>query len=443
MIRRRARFVRPALEPLEDRLTPAIATFTDFDGTPGVRITNGAGTSTLTIDDNNTTGMQTIRLVESGGPAQELVGNFEIFDINMGAGRDRVTIDVSGADYAFGRRSFLVNLGQGNNSFVYKANGFALTDDSNIFVDYQGGLDNDYINIAFKDVFESTLTLQGRLGGGVDAVRNTAGVTVAPSQVLVAEANANIRNSTVVIDFDLGLGKNSFLVGVQGALNSTGLGPATVDVHVEGGDDSVGDTVRLDLTNASVTAGAVLSFDTHLGTGNDFFRAVAPSTFNVNDGGVARIHAYGNAGLDTLSVTRDGTTGPANLAGYLDILLHGGAGDDSIGVDFGGGGFFATSVLTDAHRGLTLRIIGAGGDDNINVILSNNATADLFYDLLILGNDGNDDVAFDGDNDGGNPSYGAYIGAADCVILDGGVGFDLRSVEGNFIVMPRNFEGQL
>jgi hypothetical protein len=89
------------------------------------------------------------------------------------------------------------------------------------------------------------------------------------------------------------------------------------------------------------------------------------------------------------------------------------------------------------------RILGAGGNDNINVSLSNNATADLFYDLFIAGNDGDDRVAFDGDNDGGNPSYGAYIGAADCVIIDGGVGFDLRRVDGNFIVMPRNFEGQI
>src|SRR5262249_57783719 len=113
-----------------------------------------------------------------------------------------------------------------------------------------------------------------------------------------------------------------------------------------------------------------------------------------------------------LLITRNGT-GQLHIDsdGLMAIDLDGGAGNDTLGVNFGG---------TDAwwiQGGLRVRLNGGLGNDVLSCLLSNTATTTGAYDVAVRGGAGNDVATFSLVNSGGTPTFGPAGG----VIVDGGI----------------------
>lgn len=451
---RRPKSFRPAIEPLESRLAMAasIVPFTDFDGSAGVRVTDGSASSQLIINDNVFSDIQTLTLIQKGKPNIEVKGAFRVFDIDMGGGNDSVKYQNAVQNFEGDRRDFHINLGSGRNVLDFQADGVSLTKNSRFGLDIQGGNSNDFIDVEFSAVLDSVLTVTGRLGGGADGELNAQNKVVGPSRFSVGKGSL-IYNSSVLVDFDLGSGSNDFEAGINGDFGIFGTLPASqAEVNIVGSNKAGDkDQVTLDLTSTMLCDGGALAIHVDLLAGNDFFTGIVPSTFDIfNDGnlsgGAALLDVDGGQGNDQISVTRDGSVGPAFLDGLFTLLLAGGEGNDTINVDFGAPDYFQTfNSPTAQDRGLRLRASGGAGNDSLNVQVANDNSATFFYDLQLLGGTGNDNVTLSGVNNGGNPSFGPNIGKAGVVLLDGGLGTDLRKVTGNFgaAVLKVGFEGVL
>ena len=116
----------------------------------------------------------------------------------------------------------------------------------------------------------------------------------------------------------------------------------------------------------------------------------------------------------------------------LDINIQGGAGKDNINVDFGGTGGFTDDdpfELRATNRAFRVRVDGGSGPDSINVNAANAATATFVYDIAIVGGSKKNGITFNGNNQGGSPSFGP----SGSVFIDGGFGTDSDvDVSGNF-----------
>jgi hypothetical protein len=147
-------------------------------------------------------------------------------------------------------------------------------------------------------------------------------------------------------------------------------------------------------------------------------------------GGAAHFNIHGGSGNDNISLATINQASTIELAGTIDINIVAGAGKDNINVDFGGAGFTDDDPFEDVatNREFRLRIDGGSGPDTINVNLANGAPATFAYDIAILGGSNSNNITFNGNNQGGTPSFGP----AGSVFIDGGGG-DV-DVSGNFPV---------
>jgi len=117
-----------SIERLESRIAPAVVfQVGDFDGdgiAHDLRITGGAGKERIYIEDTSTTTRLFIDANSDGDfddatDTDNQLYNFPVqqFEINLGGGIDSVTVNQLG-NYTT-PKSFLVNLGSGNNEFHF------------------------------------------------------------------------------------------------------------------------------------------------------------------------------------------------------------------------------------------------------------------------------------------------------------------------------------
>jgi hypothetical protein len=161
------------------------------------------------------------------------------------------------------------------------------------------------------------------------------------------------------------------------------------------------------------------------------------STGSLRPGGAAHFNIQAGSGNDAISFKSIHQDHTIELSGLFDINLLGGAGKDTMNVDFGGAGFTDDDPfeLRATNRAFRLRVDGGTGDDQINVKLANAPTATFAFDVAIQGGSGHNDITIAGNNPpGGTPTFGP----SGSIFIDGGGG-DV-DVSGNFPVEVVNAE---
>jgi hypothetical protein len=417
-----------SIERLESRIAPAVVvTMGDFDGdgsATDVLIKGGNGKERILINDGDSATTLSIDANGDGDftdPTDEdgmaLGFGATYFEISMGGGNDVVTI-VQPASYTKAK-SFFVNLGSGNNEL----HASAIASSSDLRFDVQGGKGNDFLDVHFGLV-QGRVHFTGNLGPGVDGQLTGASIS-GPS---VVDLRGLVGGGTVLIDLDLGTGSNRLRVDLDGQSPAIGSRLDVVLTGSPGAKDK--DDVTIDFGTLTLPVASSASFDVDLLGGNDtFFGDFDFSGFTISNNAMSPVFAFlaldvrGGAGNDRIEVTRADTTGQVLLDGLLDLTLRGGAGNDTIIANIataaGSAGF--TSVNPQGvSRGLQLFIAAGAGNDTITTLVATNASANLFLEVSILGQSGNDTVTFTGTRNSGTVSFGPSA----AVLLDGGAGTD-------------------
>jgi hypothetical protein len=265
----------------------------------------------------------------------------------------------------------------------------------------------------------------------------------------------DIPTSYVDIDVNLSTGKNK--LDVNSIATISGGGNFFLDV-IGGGAGSEYDQVTThfsgDVDNARLLVSA------NLQGGNDtFVNTFDLQAWDVRQLAYVRFMIDGGDGNDTLSVTRDGTYGPADIdpGGTFEVRLTGGSGNDKLNLDLGGN--------EENNRGLFLtgRMIanlnGGNGNDTVSADLSFSYDPASFGDLnlSLLGGAGNDTMKFNlldfypldrDDEDDGQPppdpadipeppQIGFTYGPAGYVSIDSGTGTDSTTLTGTVLANVR------
>ncbi len=308
------------------------------------------------------------------------------------------------------------------------------------------------------------VTVQGGLP--VNKITIGGGGTLGPGSSLIVEVNTMSGTDTLAVvppamqgsymdvRSNLGPGRDAVIVRLDNPITSGAVLQITSDL---GGDNNIYRISQTALVNGNVNlnviagagvdtgsltlagpfgANARFYYKTDLGAGNDGFDGqVDLGLFTVAAGGEVHLDVLGNAGVDNLSFSRNGSTGgPTSvMAGLLDVFLDGGADGDTINLDLGGGGF-----VTDG----TLRVRENGGSGNDNLTCSidvqpTSVTPNL--DVVLLGGYGSDHLTSTINNDG--PNAIDNYGPAGTALLDGGLDVgDVCTATGNGVVHKRNCE---
>lgn len=439
------------IECLESRIAPAVIfQVGDFDG-DGIAhdvfikgssakeriiiLDSSAGTSIGIDADGNgdLTGPKDKALTPVGFSVQQ-------FEINLAGGNDSVQVTLSG-NYT-SAKSFIVNLGPGNNEFQFLANGKSILS-GGLRMDVTGGAGNDYLDLKFGTI-QASVDITASLGGGVDG-KLEANKIVGPSMITLEGIHSGAH---INADIDLGTGSNQFRTFFNGnALGSFG-GLTFVNFNFTGSNSSAQkDDVTVLLKNVNLDTGANIRFGAQLGAGNDAFHAQFSETFtfgnSLGTGANASLEfdVDGGAGNDLLEAIRTGTPQAFNIEGVVDFHFRGGLGNDVLKVDLGtnvAAAQLKTMSDTSIYRIVRVLLEGGAGHDTVGAAMANTAQGDFIYDLALFGGTGNDTLTFSGANNGGSVSFGA----AAAVILDGGLGIDRASVQtsGGFPVKQYNRE---
>jgi hypothetical protein len=158
----------------------------------------------------------------------------------------------------------------------------------------------------------------------------------------------------------------------------------------------------------------------------------ANSVFRVDDHSVALIAVKGGAGNDSLSVKGVGAAGTIRLDpdAHLAIDLQGGSGNDTITVDLG------KADALELIGAVRVRIAGGLGNDILTAMLANDPDTTGNFDVVVLGDQGNDQATFQVTSNGGTPTFGP-TGKA---LLDGGLGTDVLTNASKPVSKATGFE---
>ena len=438
---------RPALESLEGRdlLSVSVMELTDAHGAvTGLSVVANGANDMVTISDNSATGHTT---VVADGRTMDFAQQFPLVDLELMGSRDFANFNIVG-DYNQRHADLFVDLGTGENHFTFNPGLTAISNHSNFNLDIVGHNGNDFVNLNFGNILESRVNLTAsNLGGsstpiGSAAVRDT---------ITFGTLRAGIRNSSVDVNVGLGTGNNNLrfnygsdLGHLAGAGVASDFGPSTFNVNITGSSrlQDVGNVTLF--ANGEVNTGSTLNFNTQFIAGNNrFIGVIDAAQFQIDDdggqfisdvhsGGAAHFNIHGGSGNDIISLATINQSHTLELSGLLDINIQGGAGKDNINVDFGGTGGFTDDdpfELRATNRAFRVRVDGGSGPDSINVNAANAATATFVYDIAIVGGSKKNGITFNGNNQGGSPSFGP----SGSVFIDGGFGTDSDvDVSGNF-----------
>lgn len=467
-----ARF-RPSLEYLEGRALPSVTVtqFVDPSGGAGLRVVENGRNDTVTITDDERAGTTT---VVADGVSRTFQKKFADFDLELVGRKDTLTFEFAGTQADGGtlvgrHLNVLADLGTGENHFAFnpvQADGEPadIVAHSDVTLNVLGHNGNDFVNLSFDDIAESTVNVnvQG-IGGKTPDAPGTVRDSITFGH---AGGIAGVRNSSV--DVNVGLGRGDINFAVNDGINlgdiaffpgRAGFGPSTLNVNINASDRRQDvDNITL-FANGEVNTGSTLNFNTDLGGGNNSFNAVFDAnTFQIDDdggafingpdgttaphsGGAAHFNVQAGTGNDAISFKSINQNHTIELSGTFDVNIFGDSGKDNIKVDFGGAGFTDDDPfeLAATNRAFRLRVDGGSGPDTIKVNLANAATATFGFDVAIVGGSKRNDITFIGTNpSGGTPTFGP----ADAVFIDGGFGrHNNVDVFGNFPVEVVNADG--
>jgi hypothetical protein len=336
-----------------------------------------------------------------------------VFDIQLG-GYDVITFNVAGDLNNSGKNAQIV-LGPGINTVNVTSTATLIDANSRVLVDVIGNAGPDTITGSIGSTIDaSTFQIRADLGLGNDSVN-------------VAFPGAFVNGAVISVDGQLGAGVNAFAVSKTGTFTTS-----TMNVDVEGGPWT--DSVQVFL-GSPLAANSRYFASAELGAGNDTFKGSVDFTqLQLGAGSEAHFRARGGLGNDTLSVTRNGTTGNViQSGGMLDVDLNAGAGYDSITVDLGG-----SSYNPGSNSLLRLRADGGVGNDIMSFVVDAVAASTPNIDASITGGSGNDAVSIALNDNGGNAA--ANYGPAGVVLIDGGGGVDSCPTTGNGLFHRRGCE---
>jgi hypothetical protein len=372
----------------------------------------GISRTTLSLDCNGDNDFDDTSL---GDLKDVIVDRLEILDVQL-KGNDTISLAfAAGQNFDGDSKSIQILLGPGTNT-VTLGSGVALLSNSKLLLDVVGGSATDVVNLQLQQL------LAGITGASALDFRIDTGL--GNDQLNVALPGLG-QGSSLDLHASLGPGTNSF--NLTSALN---ISDSTATIEVEGGVgvDTVNASFGADLINNSRV---LLSAD--LLAGNDTFTAnVDLANVDIQAGSELRLKARGGAGIDTLRLTRNGTTGGSRtLAGILDVDFAGGAGNDVLDVDLGAGGFVTSGSLR-------IQADGGANNDTLTATVEATSSGTPTCDLAFTGGSGNDKLTFAGAFNG---ATAGDFGPAGTVVIDGGSGIDTCSAPAGGIPLPPGRSG--
>jgi hypothetical protein len=377
MNRRAHKSFRPSLEVLESRWTPTITPIDcnpDVAGNDGLLVLGTAGPDRVIVTDDPFADTITVEHDVGNNGTIDFTETTSTLDYcvqaDLGAGNDILVYNVQ-SDYSGHSKSLFVVLGTGNDRVTFNTNGFDITNSSEWIIEIAespsdqivGGNDRVFLNFASQDD-------QG--------------------------TNTSILNSAVSVTVELGAGQDEVTTNFDGDIgDNTGEADSGVDIAVS------------------------------LGLQNDKFSGLFDLDFFdiFNDGELA-IRVDGGRHTDQIRLARNPmflNSGPATLQGRFEMVLQGGYGADTIEVAFDTSASGNDAFTSSSLGSIELRVSGDDGVDNIQVRLSNDASATLNYDVIVRGGTGADSMGLSIVADAGSTVTFAPLGFA---LLDAGMGAD-------------------
>lgn len=378
----------------------------DLDGSMDLDIKGNTGKNTVIIDVSQTLTHVKFDCDGKGG----YTGPGDV-DADFGPvrtiyikpqGNDSIFINLSG-DLTGQARNVAIKLGAGTNTInigptptnPYPSPG-KLFASSLLQVRIDGMVGPDTVRFALPPVVDDS------------AIEFRAETGDANDHLYVYSTGAIQSGSMVNLKADLGGHANSLDVVQSGSISDS-----TFALDVQGGDGLL-DLVTCSLSGQILVGGR---YDLHaaLGLGADrFVQKLDLANFSIASGGAVRFHVDGEDGGDTLTFTRNNTSGGLATVndGLLDIVANGGIGGDKISVDLGGGGFVTNGTLR-------VRASGEAAGDTISVSADVNAASTTpNLDILLHGGSASDTLTLNLNNAG--PNAAGNYGPAGAALVDGG-----------------------
>lgn len=381
-----------AIEGLEGRTFFSVTLVFDADGNAGLRVVGTSGDDSITVTDDPTTDQPT---VVGAGDVPALGGNDILFyDIVTSGGNDVVTFAVP-TDYDFDIRGIAVDLGSGNDNFVFSAQNIVTASGINVEILGAAGRDTIGVNVLNLDD-ASTFDMYLDAGSDSDVVSTSVGDVLGGS---------GYREEVL-----LGTGTTNSLDATVGAVEDGSI--ADYFARGEGGADTVTHHLLEDILG-------VLEINSVLGNGHDTQTVDIGSFADFSTDGSTRIDMNGGGGNDKLNVLLDRTNTDFEVNGRLDINMLGGGGNDALTLDL----IRDTDLETFLDGNLRVRMSGGTGGDTIVSKLQFQSSSTGRADLRFNGDGGNDlfkDFTLI-DNTAGVLDYTGGL-----VLIDAGSGIDTR-----------------
>jgi hypothetical protein len=406
---------RPRFEMLETRLALAVAVTTgDFDGngTLDIRILGDAAGQRVLLDDNESSLTLSIDangdgdFTDAGDRNQEVInGIFETFDIQLGEGSDSFTFNAPTTDYTGATKSLVVDLGKQADHFLFNAGVGRDLINSSITIDVAAGGGSDHVSADFGTVSGSAVSfsfdlLGGNDGGNLSFLGNITG------------------GSVLDIHGDLGVKDNFYTTQLGSSGSPIKINNSSLSLDLTGGSDVLNDDrIQFD-ASVQLENGASLLVKTDLGSGDDECVAFLNlQDLDIDATSLLRYDVTGEDGNDNLQMGNTGASGAnTDILGVFEANIGGGAGSDSINVQLGTIGVNANMDLDGTFR---TRLSGGSENDVIRLTSGTDASSTGILDAVILGNAGNDTLAYNL-RDEGNVNFGP----AGFALVDGGLGTD-------------------
>ena len=412
-----SRVPRALLESLESRLCPSVTVAIGNIGGHAGETLNISGPDSgqhVVITEDAAHNRTTVQVDANGdgvytGPGDysrtfgELFGRINV-KLQSGSGNTvdyLLASDMTGAD-----RDFRIKLGRGTNFFNFDTQGHSISDNTllTFAVSSKNNSASEKVSFNFDTIDNSEVDFGIKLGSGTHNVN--------------AVFNGPIQNNSLVQgDLKFGYGLESTIVDLRGNISNS-----SVHINTTGGDDVRGHDSVTYLVGGVVSNGSLLDLGMALRNGADTGQViVSQSGFASLDTSEVYFTIDGGEGNDTITYGSDHTAGTIAVDGLVDALLYGANGDDKINVDF------PQTAALDLTGTFRVEAHGDSGNDTFRATLSNTATSDGSYDVLLLGGSGNDAFTLINNDPTGTGALYDYFGFD---LVDGGSGFDVATLTG-------------
>jgi hypothetical protein len=411
-----------SIESLEQRICPSVTVAhldLDSDGSADdLKIVGGNESSKINITDVGMAQGKILLDLDINGDgdfadAGDLQGSLlEVLDdtcvikLQLGGGNDQVVYALS-QHLSASQRQLAVDLGNGNDEFIFQGIGKTVGNESALRISLQAGAGNDLLHLQLPHVIESEVVIDGIMGAGNDKV----GMDTTFSPGIVIDYYAVLD-----INIDLGKGTNSLFADLGCHVGIFSQGAARLDILGGSGIDTISMLTGFAVGNGSLSS--ALSINADLGGGNDSFSCFT-ARLDVNLNSSLLISASGGAGNDGMAVGFLSTALPSRqteLKGLAQFELLGGAGNDEL-----------YSLFNDDYSKLLLNgqllVVLNGGDGADILTASLKLTTNVStgnYSLVALGGAGKDSFVVDVHAAG----FTLTFGTAGKLLIDGGLQAD-------------------